>query len=94
MLYEIISPNKFLQPFIDNYTTLSAIYDVVRNAYSKKVYVDRAFQKKTNELVQKHIGAEQLGQVLEFVKIDETSSPKDCNEPESVVESFRRFDRA
>jgi type I restriction enzyme R subunit len=46
---------------------------VVRNAYSKKVYVDRAFQKKTNELVQKHIDAEQLGQVTEFVKIDETT---------------------
>lgn len=73
MLYEIISPDKFLRPFIDNYTTLSSIYDVVRNAYSKKVYVDRAFQKKTNELVQKHIDAEQLGQVMEFVKIDETT---------------------
>jgi type I restriction enzyme R subunit len=45
----------------------------VRNAYSKKVYVDRAFQKKTNELVQKHIDAEQVGQVLEFVRIDETT---------------------
>ncbi len=33
------------------------IYEVVRNAYARRVYVDRAFQKKTNELVQKHIGA-------------------------------------
>ena len=61
MLYEIISPDAFLRPYIDQYATLSAIYAVVRNAYSKKVYVDRAFQKKTNELVQKHIGAEQWG---------------------------------
>ena len=53
-----------------DYTTLSAIYAVVRNAYTKKVYVDRAFQKKTNELVQKHIGASQLEHVTEFVKID------------------------
>jgi len=57
MLYEIISPDAFLRPFIEPYTTLSSIYAVVRNAYAKKVYVDRAFQKKTNELVQKHIGA-------------------------------------
>ena len=63
MLYEIISPDAFLRPFIDDYTTLSAIYAVVRNAYAKKVYVDRAFQKKTNELVQKHIGADQLASV-------------------------------
>ena len=58
MLYEIISPDAFLRPYIEPYSTLSAIYAVVRNAYSKRVYVDRAFQKKTNELVQKHIGAD------------------------------------
>jgi type I restriction enzyme R subunit len=57
MLYEIISPDAFLRPYIEDYTTISSIYAVVQNAYAKKVYVDRAFQKKTNELVQKHIGA-------------------------------------
>jgi len=70
MLYEIISPDAFLRPFIEDYTTLSAIYIVVRNAYAKRVYVDRAFQKKTNELVQKHIGADQLEHVAGYVKID------------------------
>jgi type I restriction enzyme R subunit len=58
MLYEIISPDAFLRPFIEDYTTLSAMYQVVANAYAKRVYVDRAFQKKTNELVQQHIGAQ------------------------------------
>lgn len=57
MLYEIISPDAFLRPFIEPYTTLSAIYQVVSNAYARRVYVDRAFQKKTNELVRHHIGA-------------------------------------
>jgi type I restriction enzyme, R subunit len=57
MLYEIISPDAFLRPFLDDYTTWSAIYDVVRNAYARRLYVDRAFQKKTNELVQQRIGA-------------------------------------
>jgi type I restriction enzyme, R subunit len=73
MLYEIISPDAFLRPFIAAYTTLSSIYAVVRNAYTKKVYVDRAFQKKTNELVQKHIDAEGLPQITEFVEIDENT---------------------
>jgi type I restriction enzyme, R subunit len=70
MLYEIISPDAFLRPFIDDYTTLSSIYAVVRNAYTKKVYIDKAFQKKTNELVQKHIGVDQLQIVSDFLKID------------------------
>ena len=48
MLYEIISPDAFLRRFIDGYSTLSAIYAVVRKAYTKTIYVDRAFQKKTN----------------------------------------------
>jgi type I restriction enzyme R subunit len=70
MLYEIISPDAFLRPFIDDYTTLSSIYAVVRNAYTRKVYVDRAFQKKTNELVQRHVGTDKLEQVTGFVTID------------------------
>src|SRR3984893_11921057 len=73
MLYEIISPDAFLRPVIDPYATLSSIYEVVRNAYARTVYVDKAFQKKTNELVQRHIGTEQLAKVTEFVKIDETT---------------------
>jgi len=70
MLYEIISPDAFLRPYIEDYATLSSIYVVVRNAYTKQVYVDRAFQKKTNELVQKHIGTGQVRGVTDFVEID------------------------
>jgi len=55
MLYEIISPDKFLRPYIDNYSTLASMYQVVRNAYTKRVMVDREFQRKTNELVQSKI---------------------------------------
>ena len=56
MLYEIISPDAFLRPFMDDYGTLSAIYAVVRKAYSKRVQVDREFQRKTNLLVQEQVG--------------------------------------
>ena len=74
MLYEIISPDAFLRPFIDPFSTLSAIYAVVRNAYAKRVYVDRAFQKKTNELVQKHIGADFVAEPpAEYLVIDENT---------------------
>jgi type I restriction enzyme, R subunit len=71
MLYEIISPDAFLRPYIDTYTTLSAIYAVVLKAYTKTVYVDKAFQKKTNQLVQQHIGVANLQPVSGFVEIDE-----------------------
>jgi type I restriction enzyme R subunit len=73
MLYEIISPDAFMRPFIDDYATLSSIYAVVQNAYAKRVYVDRAFQKKTNELVQKHIGATIAETSPEFFAIDKAT---------------------
>src|SRR5436309_1658517 len=73
MLYEIISPDAFLRPFIDDYTTLSSTYAVVRNAYAKTAYVDKAFQKKTNELVQKHIDAAVVETSDDYVKLDRSA---------------------
>ena len=69
MLYEVISPDAFLRPFMDDYASLSAICNVVRKAYAKRVEVDREFQRKTNKLVQKRIGSEEVGQVGELVRI-------------------------
>jgi type I restriction enzyme, R subunit len=70
MLYEIISPDKFLRPFLDDYATISSIYEVVRKAYARKIYVDKLFQKKTNELVQKYIGTMPIPDVDQYVEID------------------------
>ena len=70
MLYEIISPDAFLRPFIDDYGTLSAIYQVVRKAYTRTVMVDREFQAKTNHLVQQQVGSYGVGGLGEIVAID------------------------
>ncbi len=70
MLYEIISPDKFMRPHIDSYATLSAIYEITRKAYSQRIYVDRAFQKKTNRLVQEQISTSAIDNITDFIKID------------------------
>jgi len=70
MLYEIISPDAFLRPFIADYSTLSAIYEVVRKAYTKTVYVDRDFQRKTESLVREEIDATEISQPSGLVRID------------------------
>jgi type I restriction enzyme R subunit len=70
MLYEIISPDAFLRPYMDTYATLSGIYDVVRAAYATTVYVDRAFQRKTNSLVQEHVGTSGIEKVHELFEIN------------------------
>ena len=70
MLYEIISPDAFLRSFIGDYGTLSAIYQVVRKAYTRSVMVDREFQAKTNHLVQQQVGSYGVGGLGEILAID------------------------
>ena len=70
MLYEIISPDAFLRPYLEDYATISAMYTIVRKAYAKMVYVDREFQKKTNELVQQYIDTDRIQQILQLVEIN------------------------
>jgi type I restriction enzyme R subunit len=70
MLYEIISPDAFLRPYMEAYATLSGIYDVVRAAYATTVYVDRAFQRKTNSLVQEHVGTSGVEKVHDLFEIN------------------------
>ena len=70
MLYEIISPDAFMQPFMDDYATLSAIYDIVRKAYTNRVVVDRDFQRKTNQLVQETVGSYGVERVDGLIEIN------------------------
>jgi len=97
MLYEIISPDAFLRPFIEDYTTLSGIYEVVRNAYARRVYVDRGFQKKTNELVQRHIGAVMERPETEYMAIDrsaiETIKQRDEGKATKVINLVKAIER-
>src|SRR2546425_710782 len=59
-LYEVISPDPFLRPFIDDYLSLVELYALIRNAYSDRLYVDREISNKTRELLQKHTISGQL----------------------------------
>ena len=70
MLYEIISPDAFLRPFIDDYRTLSEIYATVRKIYTRYVIVDKEFQRKTNELVRENIGIYEVTPPIELLEID------------------------
>ena len=70
-LYEIISPDAFLRPYIDNYARLAALYALVRNAYSTQPPIIRDLMRKTEELVQKHAETEGLVTTLPVVNIDE-----------------------
>lgn len=53
-LYNILSPDPFLHPFIADYQALAALYGLIRNAYAERVYIDQELTDKTEALLQKH----------------------------------------
>ncbi len=97
MLYEIISPDAFLRPFINDYATISAIYSVVRKAYAKRIDVDREFQRKTNQLVQEQVGSYGVERVAEFVEINAETikliKNKDTSDTSKVINLIKSIDK-
>lgn len=71
MLYEIISFDAFLRPYLDAYSSFSAMYHIVRNAYAERIYIDREFMKKTEDLVRGSVAADSLASLNEIIAIDE-----------------------
>ena len=98
MLYEIISPDAFIRPFITDYRTLTAIYDVVRKAYTRTVMVDREFQRKTAMLVQEHVSAYTTQEPFELVRIDaqtiEHIQKKESGQGTKVINLVKSIEKA
>jgi type I restriction enzyme R subunit len=49
-LYDILSPDAFLRPYLEDYKTLSLLYATVRNA-DNDLYVDKELTAKTRQLL-------------------------------------------
>ena len=53
-LYDILSPDAFLHPFIADYQALATLYGLIRNAYADRTYVDKELTAKTRGLLKEH----------------------------------------
>lgn len=60
-LYEVLSPDAALHPYIDNVRKLTELYALIRNAYSDRVYIDRELTAKTKALLQHHTQGDTTG---------------------------------
>jgi type I restriction enzyme R subunit len=56
-VYEILSPDAVLRPFMADYTSLAEMYQVVRANYEPGARTDKEFLRKTATLVQRHAQA-------------------------------------
>lgn len=69
--FEVLSPDAFLRPYLDDYDLLSRMVRMLKEAYEGGVLVDREFLRKTAELVQSRTQAGDVGQALELYEINE-----------------------
>lgn len=54
MVYDVLSPDAFLRPYLADYEGLSALYQLVLAAYSSRPYTDREITDKTRTLLREH----------------------------------------
>lgn len=69
-VYEILSPDPFLRPFMLDYEELSRIYMMLRANYERGISVDREFMRKTAQLVQEHTTTGFIGYPNGLHKLD------------------------
>jgi type I restriction enzyme R subunit len=53
-LYEVLSPDAFLRPYIEQYQALMELYALLRNAFSERTYTDPDVAAKTRQLLREH----------------------------------------
>jgi len=68
-VYEILSPDSFLRPFLEDYQSLVEMYRLLRSAYEPHIPVDKSFLRKTAEIVQKHTAADTVQEPKETYEI-------------------------
>ncbi len=69
-IYDILSPDPFLRPYIDNMEALARMYRIVREAYDHNPMIDREFSRKTAQLVQRHTSTSNIRSAIDVYEID------------------------
>jgi type I restriction enzyme R subunit len=75
-IYEILSPDAFLRPYIDDYETLTRFFRILREAYEPGLALDKEFSRKTAKLVQEFTKSGPIKPALEVYEINEETLRK------------------
>lgn len=69
-LYEILSPDPFLRPYVTDYEELVRMYRLLRSAYEPGIEVDRGLLRKTEQLVREHTETGPIGLPEGITRLD------------------------
>jgi type I restriction enzyme R subunit len=75
-IYEILSLDAFLRPYITEVETLARMYRIIRAAYDPGITVSKEFSRKTAKLVQEHTKSGEIKSTLDIYEIDEETLRK------------------
>lgn len=75
-IYNILSPDASLRPYLTDFDTLARMYCILREAYDPGVRIDHEIARKVAELVQKHTKQSAFEPVLEVLDINEQTLRK------------------
>lgn len=75
-IYDILSPDAFLRPFVVDYETLARMYSILREAYERTSVPDREFSRKTARLVQEQTRSGQIKPTVDVYEIDDDTLRK------------------
>ncbi|MEA2004239.1 MAG: type I restriction endonuclease subunit R, partial [archaeon] len=72
-IYDILSPDAFLRPYIEDIETLAKMCRTLKEAYEPGVSIDREFSRKTARLVQEHTKSSKIRSSLDLYEINEAT---------------------
>ena len=75
-IFNIISPDAFLRPYIADMETLTSMYRIVREAFEPGVKVDKEFTRKVVKLVQERTETGKIKPALDIYEINEETLRK------------------
>lgn len=75
-IYEILSPDAFLRPFIADMETLTRMYKILKEAYEPGIAIDKELSRKTAKLVQEQTKSGKIKPALEIYEINEATLRK------------------
>jgi len=87
-IYEILSPDAFLRPYLEDFETLGYTYRILREAYEPGISIDKDFTRKTAKLVQKYTKTGIIKSTLEVYEINEDTLRKIEESKASDVEKI------
>lgn len=69
-LYDIISPDSFLRPYIKKMNTFTRIYNIVREALDPSIKINKELSEKVIKLLQENVSQSDIQDSLEIYEIN------------------------